>query len=183
MVHDYELVYILDPDLAEDALTGLMDRISTLATNQKAEISSQERWEKRRLAYEINDKREGTYVVMEFRSPTEAVSEMDRILKITDGVLRHLIVRADDAIKAKASGAVTTSAPPQAHSAPAAQPAAAAQPEVTAPQVEEPDTAPGVEAIDTAGDDGSDAPDVTDATESGDATDANGEGGNADTES
>jgi small subunit ribosomal protein S6 len=136
MVHDYELVYILDPDLAEEALTGLMDRVSTLATGQQAEIKHQERWEKRRLAYEINDKREGTYVVMELRAPAEAVSEMDRVLKITEGILRHLIVRADDAVKAKANGAAAAATETAAEAAPAAQP------EVTAEQVDAPDAAP-----------------------------------------
>jgi small subunit ribosomal protein S6 len=173
-MNDYELVYILDPDLSEEALTGLMDRVSTLATGQGAEIRNQERWEKRRLAYEINDKREGTYVVMELRAPAEAVHEMDRVLKITEGLLRHLIVRADDAVKAKANGA---SAAKEAPAAPAAQdtPAAptdtpAAQPEVTAAQVDQPEPSeqPGPElGAATADDDGTggDAP----ATDTGGA--------------
>lgn len=152
-MHDYELVYILDPDLAEEAVTALMERISTLATNQNAEIKNQERWEKRRLAYEINRKREGTYVVMELRATAAAVHEMDRILKITDGVLRHLIVRADEAIKAKAKGtAVMAESPAQ-------------QPAVTAAQVDQPDAvAPGVaDAVD---------PDVTGTTTDDDTADA-----------
>ncbi|MBW3622097.1 MAG: 30S ribosomal protein S6 [Armatimonadetes bacterium] len=106
-MHDYELVYILDPDLTEDAVNGLMERISTLATTQGAEIRNQERWEKRRLAYEINKKREGTYVVMEFHASAAAVHELDRVLKITEGILRQMIVRADEAVKAKAKGVST----------------------------------------------------------------------------
>jgi small subunit ribosomal protein S6 len=95
-VRDYELVYILDPDLSEEAVTGLMDRFKNLASSQGAEIRSQERWEKRRLAYEIKDKREGIYVVMELNASPDAAHEMERILKITDGVLRHLIVRVEE---------------------------------------------------------------------------------------
>jgi small subunit ribosomal protein S6 len=173
-MHEYELVYILNPDLPEEDLTALMERVSALATNQQAEIKSQERWEKRRLAYEIKKKREGTYVVMELRASAAAVHEMDRILKITDGVLRHLITRADEAVKAKAKGtttAVSTPPPPppappaprteEPASAPAEEPAtppteeAAAPPtgdaatpqaeEPATPQAEEPQASPGEE--------------------------------------
>jgi small subunit ribosomal protein S6 len=136
-MHEYELVYILHPDLPEEDLTALMERISTLATSQQAEIKSQERWEKRRLAYEIKRKREGTYVVMELRASAAAVHEMDRILKITDGVLRHLITRADEAVKAKAKGTTTAvSTPPPAPPAPPA-PAAPPTEEATTPAAEE----------------------------------------------
>lgn len=180
MVHEYELVYILDPDLAEEALTGLMERISTLATSQNAEIKHQERWEKRRLAYEINKKREGTYVVMELRASPDAVSEMDRILKITEGVLRHLTVRADDAVKAKAASAAT------APEAPAAQPEAATQQpdttepqvEVTAAQVEEPDVVPDVEAASD-----SEASDEASDTEESKSEESEGEEAGAEAES
>jgi len=95
-MRDYELVYILDPGLSEEAVTELIERFKTLASGQGAEIKSQERWEKRRLAYEIKDKREGVYVVMELKALPEAVQEIDRVLKITEGVLRHLIVRVEE---------------------------------------------------------------------------------------
>jgi small subunit ribosomal protein S6 len=95
-MREYELVYILDPDLTDEGVNDLMTRFQTLANSQGAEIQSQERWEKRRLAYEIKDKREGIYVVMELRATPAAVHEMERILRITDGVLRHMMVRAEE---------------------------------------------------------------------------------------
>jgi small subunit ribosomal protein S6 len=95
-MRDYELVYILDPDQTEDEISAAMARVQTIAENQGSEIQSQERWEKRRLAYEINRKREGVYVVMEFKATPTAIDEVDRLLKINDSILRHLIVRAED---------------------------------------------------------------------------------------
>jgi small subunit ribosomal protein S6 len=133
-LRDYELVYILDPDISEEALAGLMERFRTLATTQGAEVKSQERWEKRRLAYEIKNKREGTYVVMEFSAPTAAVQELDRILKITDGVLRHLITIAEGPSMPLKPAAAATPAAAETPAAPAeasteAEPSAPAEPE------------------------------------------------------
>jgi small subunit ribosomal protein S6 len=147
-VRDYELVYILDPDLSEEALTGLMERFNTLAKNQGAEVKSQERWEKRRLAYEIKEKREGTYVVMEFSAPSAAVQELDRVLKITDGILRHLIVIAEGPSTPPPARATEAPAPEPA-STPAPEPEAPAEPEPQNPvegTVEEEDEAPAADA-------------------------------------
>jgi len=123
-VRDYELVYILNPDLTEEGVNDLMTRFQTLANNQGAEIQSQERWEKRRLAYEINRKREGIYVVMELRAMPSAIMEMERILRITEDVLRHMVVRAEE-VRAKGQKAVDPSlqetAPPTEVAAPTAE--------------------------------------------------------------
>jgi len=130
-MRDYEIVYILDPDLSEEAVAGLMERFRALADSQGAEIASQERWEKRRLAYEIKDKREGIYVVMELKASPGAVHEMDRILKITDGVLRHLIVRVEEGKRTSVRDLRTPQ--PVAAAAPATAPEQAAEASVAAP--------------------------------------------------
>jgi small subunit ribosomal protein S6 len=148
-VREYELVYILDPDLSDEGVNELMTRFQTLANTQGAEIQSQERWEKRRLAYEIKDKREGIYVVMELQATPAAVQEMERILRITDGVLRHMMVRAEE-FRGKTGVAPTdpklqeTTAPPPAPAAPET-PVAEANEEAAPAEVPDTEDAPEAE--------------------------------------
>jgi len=94
-VRTYELMYILHPDLEEEAVEALVNRFRDLVTNEGGEIVKLDRWGKRRLAYEINRVRDGFYVVMKFKARTETADELSRVLKITDGVLRHIITRED----------------------------------------------------------------------------------------
>lgn len=91
----YELMYILHPDLEEEAIEALVNRFRDLVTNEGGEVIKLDRWGKRRLAYEINRVRDGFYVVMKFKARTETADELNRVLKITDGVLRHIITRED----------------------------------------------------------------------------------------
>ena len=157
-MRDYELVYILDPDLTEESVSALMERFKTLAENQGADIKSHERWEKRRLAYEIKRKREGTYVVMELTASPAAVHEMDRILKITDGLLRHQIVRAE-AFRStelpRTPEAIVAPAPtpepvaPEAATEPTVEATATAAPESTAAAAATPDDAVSAEPVAT----------------------------------
>jgi len=154
-MREYELVYILDPDLSDEAVSDLMTRFQNLANSQGAEIQSQERWEKRRLAYEIKDKREGIYVVMELRATPDAVHEMERILRITDGVLRHMMVRAEE-FRGKIEIGVTD---PKLQEASAPQAAPAAPETATAVADEETDT-PGEETDLDAVPDAEEGPDV-----------------------
>lgn len=95
-MREYELVYIIDPDLEEEAVVALIDRFAQLAASQGAEVLNTERWEKRKLAYEIKDKREGHYVIVTLRAQPAAIAEMERVLKITDGILRHMTVRKEE---------------------------------------------------------------------------------------
>jgi len=143
-MRDYELVYILDPDLSEEAVTELMERFKTLASGQGSEIKSQERWEKRRLAYEIKNKREGIYVVMELKASPEAVQEIDRVQKITEGVLRHLIVRVEEGKSTRISELRSETRTPEATPEPTVK--AAEEPDAIESSVEED------EAIDETGD-------------------------------
>lgn len=94
-MREYELIYIIDPDLDEEAVVATIDRFTQLATSQGAEVVNVERWEKRKLAYEIKDKREGTYVVMELRAQPAAVAEVERVLKLSEAILRHMTIRKD----------------------------------------------------------------------------------------
>lgn len=94
-MRQYEVMYILNGDLDEEATTALMDKFSDLIAGRGGEITKTDVWGKRRLAYEIKDKREGFYVVFEFKGDADAAAELDRVFRITDGVLRHIIIRKD----------------------------------------------------------------------------------------
>ena len=91
----YELVVIYVPQLDEEGLAAQIDRTTTLITNNGGEIEKVDQWGKRRFAYEINDNTEGFYVVIDFKAESGTTSEVERILKITDEVVRYLLVRRD----------------------------------------------------------------------------------------
>ena len=92
----YELMYILDPGLDEDSSKALVGRIEDLMTKQGVEIQSTEAWGRRRLAYRIHGHWEGNYVLSQLKAGPQAMSEMERRLRVTDGVLRFLTVRIDE---------------------------------------------------------------------------------------
>lgn len=95
-MRQYELVYIIRTDLEEEATEALIEKVKTIAENNGAEVAKIDKWGKRRLAYEINDITDGFYVIMNFKGDAAVAKELDRILKITEPVLRHIIVREDE---------------------------------------------------------------------------------------
>ena len=90
----YEAVFIYSVKGAEEELNALKEKFQTLI-EQNAEIGEVEEWGKRRLAYLINDEADGYYVLYNFVSGPEFPAELDRRAKITDGVLRTMIIRKD----------------------------------------------------------------------------------------
>ncbi len=92
---NYEAVYLIDPDLGEEATAALVTRFKTLV-EQNGTLSEVDEWGKRRLAYPINDKDEAYYVLMTFSSTPAFPLELDRIFRITDGVVRSIIVCKDE---------------------------------------------------------------------------------------
>lgn len=94
MVRPYELMVILEPTLDEEAqIDPLLERLQQVVVSHNGQVDHLDKWGRRRLAYEIDDRTEGFYAVMQFRAESEATRELDRLLKLTDGVVRHLIVR------------------------------------------------------------------------------------------
>lgn len=91
---DYEVMYIMDPAIGEEGVNALMEKFRTLAESQGT-VTAVDDWGKRRLAYPINDLNEGHYVLMTFQSAPQLPAELDRVLKITDGVIRSMIVCKD----------------------------------------------------------------------------------------
>jgi small subunit ribosomal protein S6 len=91
----YEVTYILRPSLEESEVEERANAIAEIVKGQGGEVSAVERLGKKRLAYEINDVREGNYVVMQFNSDAAVSKELERQLKLHDDVLRALVVRLD----------------------------------------------------------------------------------------
>ena len=93
---NYEVVYIIDPAQGEEAVAATVAKFQTLAEQNNAINVVVDEWGKRRLAYAIDYKTEGYYVLMSFTSGPEFPKELDRILRITDGVIRSMIVCKDE---------------------------------------------------------------------------------------
>ena len=86
----YEVPYVLNPNLSEEETQAIVEKFKTLI-EQNGTIDEMEEWGKRKLAYEINYLTEGYYVLVKFTSGPEFPAELDRILGITDGVIRSLV--------------------------------------------------------------------------------------------
>ena len=92
----YELMYIVRPELDDDGVQREIDRVNQLITSNGGQIKKVTPWGKRRLAYTIKDLHEGHYVVADLDLENPRVAEVERVLKITDSVVRHLLVRHDE---------------------------------------------------------------------------------------
>ena len=86
----YEVLYVLNPNLPEEETQAIVEKFKTLI-EQNGTVDEMEEWGKRKLAYEINYLTEGYYVLVKFTSGPELPAELDRILGITDGVIRSLV--------------------------------------------------------------------------------------------
>jgi small subunit ribosomal protein S6 len=92
-VNDYEILLMLDPELDEARGDEIVARIRQSVEADKGTWDGHEPWGRRRLAYEIGHKGEGVYHLLLFTASAETLAEITRVLKITDGVMRHLAVR------------------------------------------------------------------------------------------
>ena len=92
----YELMYIIRPNIEEEAKKDLVERFNEILTSNGAELVESKDWGKRRLAYEINDFREGFYQIMKVNAPTEAINEYTRLANISEDIIRHIAVREEE---------------------------------------------------------------------------------------
>ncbi|MGE5553786.1 MAG: 30S ribosomal protein S6 [Betaproteobacteria bacterium] len=92
----YELVVVFNPDLEEEAVGAQIAKLQEIITGNGGELVKTDKWGKRKLAYEIDGHTEGFYVVMDFQGEAAVAAELERVVKITDEVLRHLLVRTDE---------------------------------------------------------------------------------------
>ncbi|HLO35053.1 MAG TPA: 30S ribosomal protein S6 [Candidatus Deferrimicrobium sp.] len=89
----YELMLVLRPDVADDKAQAVIDRTTRQLVSSGGQIIKVAPWGRRRLAYQIDRYREGSYHIVLFEAPPEALGEMERTLQITEEVLRHLVTR------------------------------------------------------------------------------------------
>ena len=92
----YELMYIIRPNIEEEGKKALVERFNEILTSNGAKLVESKDWGKRRLAYEINDFREGFYQIMKVNAPTEAINEYTRLANISEDIIRHIAVREEE---------------------------------------------------------------------------------------
>lgn len=91
----YEVIYVIDPAVGEEGIAALVEKFSGIVGNYGT-VSSVDEWGKRRLAYPINDLVEGYYVYMTCEVSPDMPAELDRVFKITDGILCSIIVAVEE---------------------------------------------------------------------------------------
>lgn len=92
----YELMFIIDPDVVEDEVTRLSESFQQIITDQGGTITKNESMGRRPLAYEINHKREGSYVLFEIEGTGSEIAELERRMRVNDQVIRYMTVRVDE---------------------------------------------------------------------------------------
>lgn len=92
-MNKYEVVYIIDPAVEEEARKELIAKFNTLITENGGSVEKVEEWGKRRLAYAIDYKTEGYYVLVNFEAESELPKELERNLQISDSVIRYQVIK------------------------------------------------------------------------------------------
>lgn len=95
ILNSYETIFIMDANLEEEARAALQAKFTSLI-EANGTVEAVDEWGKRRLAYEINDRTEGYYVLVDFKAAGDFPKELDRQYRITDGILRTIIIRKED---------------------------------------------------------------------------------------
>ena len=144
-MNQYEVMYVIDAALEDSARAELISRFSDLVVKNGGEVDRVDEWGKRRLAYAIQYKTEGYYVLMYIKAPAELPREIERNMQISDSILRYLTVRYEGELPAKreplkpyvpreaapvAEAAAPAAAPVEAPAAPAEAPAEAPEAEI-----------------------------------------------------
>jgi small subunit ribosomal protein S6 len=109
-LNEYEVMLLLDPELPEERSNEIIQRVRDSVDASEGTWDGHEPWGRRRLAYEIGHKAEAVYHLLLFTTSPETLDEITRVLKITDGVVRHLAVRRVEGGHTKAPSAVAVSA-------------------------------------------------------------------------
>lgn len=92
-MNSYEMLYILDNDLSDEMKEKLVNKFNDVITKANGTIDTIDKWGTKKLAYDINYKSEGYYVLINFKSESELPNELERVLRITDGVVRFIVLK------------------------------------------------------------------------------------------
>lgn len=95
-MRSYEMVFIVRPDLEGDELDAVVSEVQELVSRNDGEITKVEPWGLRKLAYPINDHGEGRYLLMTFELEPSGVRNLERVLRLNESVLRHMVIRLDE---------------------------------------------------------------------------------------
>jgi len=134
---DYEIGYILNPEVNEEQTRAILERIEQIVANYDGQVLKVNQWGRRKLAYPIEHHRDGFYVFIDTILTPETVTELDRTLKVSEEVLRHLIKRRDPKTVQKEREARAAAAAASTPAAPAVQAEAEPEAEIPAPAGEE----------------------------------------------
>ncbi len=132
MRRDYELGFILNPEVSEEQNSSILERIQQIVNTHDGQVVRINQWGRRRLAYPIEHQRDGFYVFFDMILTPETVFELDRNLKVTEEVLRHIIIRRDPKVAQKEREER------EARAAAQAAQAAATQAQSATPEAEDP---------------------------------------------
>ena len=113
-INSYEIMLMIEPEVAEERQREIIERIRAAITEQGGSWGDVDTWGKRKLAYEIDHQTDAWYYVLTFESSAEALAEVTRVLAITDGVMRHMAVSRPKHTPAAASAAEPEAEPAEA---------------------------------------------------------------------
>ena len=92
----YELLFFVAPTISDEDRVAVLKRIETTIAEGAGKVDNVDEWGKRKLAYEINGLTDGDYTLVNFHADPQNVAELDRVLRINDAVVRHMIVKRED---------------------------------------------------------------------------------------
>lgn len=92
----YEIMYIIRPNMDDEARQALVERFNNVLKENGAEITNVTDWGKRRLAYEIEKYRDGYYMIVNVTAEPQAVQEFDRLARISEDIIRHIVVKEEE---------------------------------------------------------------------------------------
>jgi len=97
MIRDYETVFVCSPDLPNEKLTDLKEKVKSIITKSGGEIRTFDEWGKKKLAYPISGKKEGIYFYVDFLAEGKIIKELENFYLISEGIIRHLTVKKNKA--------------------------------------------------------------------------------------
>lgn len=95
-MRNYEFTFIVHPEVEDEGLAGVTEKVSQFITEGGGQIANVDNWGRRRLAYPIRKQKEGYYVLMQVQLDTKSLGELERKLKLSEDVIRYLLVRVED---------------------------------------------------------------------------------------
>ena len=94
-MRDYELAFIIQPTVDDEGVTGVVEKVTQFVQTVSGEVTSVDVWGRRKLAYPIDNHREGVYVLLQAKLPPASLIELERNLKLSEEIIRYLLVKAE----------------------------------------------------------------------------------------